>query len=88
MVFTELYDEASQAEALFVLSWRLQYEGRLEEALKAIEDSVYLRRVLAAQQEAKSKAKLGTPLRNFLSNIGRGKAALNRIRKAMHPRCR
>ncbi|KAF7967651.1 hypothetical protein HWV62_33609 [Athelia sp. TMB] len=85
MVLTGLYDEASQAEALFVLSWRLKYDGRLEEALKAIEDSVHLRRVLAAQQAGKSKAKRGMPLRNFLSNIGRGKAALHRIRKTIHP---
>ncbi|KAF7969143.1 hypothetical protein HWV62_28228 [Athelia sp. TMB] len=80
--FIGLYDQASQAETLFGLTNRLHYEGRLEEALASIEDCVHLRRVLAAPQAAKSKAKLSTPLHNFLSNIGRSKAALHRIRKA------
>ncbi|KAF7969373.1 hypothetical protein HWV62_27458 [Athelia sp. TMB] len=84
--FAGLYDEASQAETLFGLSSRLVYEGRLEEALTAIEDSVHSRRVLAAPQGMKSEAKPRTPLRLFLSNISRSKAALNRIRKAIHPR--
>ncbi|KAF7971922.1 hypothetical protein HWV62_19439 [Athelia sp. TMB] len=82
--FAGLYDEASQAETLYELSIRLHYEGRLEEALAAAEDSVHLRRVVAAQQTAKSKVKLGSPLRHFLPNAGR--VALNRIRKAIHPR--
>ncbi|KAF7974179.1 hypothetical protein HWV62_13211 [Athelia sp. TMB] len=84
--FAGLYDEALQAETLFGLSSRLEYEGRLEEALTAIEDSVHSRRVLAAPQGMKSEAKPRTPLRLFLSNISRSKAALNRIRKAIHPR--
>ncbi|KAF7974198.1 hypothetical protein HWV62_13249 [Athelia sp. TMB] len=86
--FAGLYDEAAQAETLFALSNRLGYEGRLEESLTAIEDSAHLRRVLAARQQAKLKVKLGTPLHNFLSNIGRSlsKAAPNGIRKAIHPR--
>ncbi|KAF7966026.1 hypothetical protein HWV62_40463 [Athelia sp. TMB] len=84
--FAGLYDEALQAERLFGLSSRLAYEGRLEEALTAIEDCVHLRRVLAAPQGVKSEAKPRTPLRLFLSNISRSKAALNRIRKAIHPR--
>ncbi|KAF7967312.1 hypothetical protein HWV62_34741 [Athelia sp. TMB] len=82
--FAGLYDEASQAETLYKLSNRLDYEGRLEEALVAAEDSVHLRKVVAAQQTAKPKAKLGSPLRHFLPNVGR--VALNRIRKAIHPR--
>ncbi|KAF7965937.1 hypothetical protein HWV62_40774 [Athelia sp. TMB] len=84
--FAGLYDEASQAETLFGLSSRMAYEGRLEEALTAIEDSVHSRRVLAAPQGMKSEAKPRTPLRLFLSNISMSKAALNRIRKAIHPR--
>ncbi|KAF7964708.1 hypothetical protein HWV62_3691, partial [Athelia sp. TMB] len=82
--FVGLYDEASQAETLYELSIRLHYEGRLEEGLAAAEDSVHLRRVVVAQQTAKSKVKLGSPLRYFLPNVGR--VALNRIRKAIHPR--
>ncbi|KAF7967177.1 hypothetical protein HWV62_35630 [Athelia sp. TMB] len=86
--FAGLYDEASQAETLFGLSNRLYYEGRLEEALTAVEDSAQLRRALAARQQAKLKVNLGSPLRHFLSNIGRSlsKAAPNGIRKAIHPR--
>ncbi|KAF7967310.1 hypothetical protein HWV62_34737 [Athelia sp. TMB] len=82
--FVDLYGEASQAETLYELSIRLHYEGRLEEALAAAEDSVHLRRVVAAQQTAKSKVKLSSLLRHFLPNVGR--VALNRIRKAIHPR--
>ncbi|KAF7969148.1 hypothetical protein HWV62_28238 [Athelia sp. TMB] len=82
--FAGLYNEASQAATLYKLSNRLGYEGRLEEALTAVEDSVHLRKVIAAQQTAKPEAKLGSPLRHFLPNVGR--VALNRIRKAIHPR--
>ncbi|KAF7967979.1 hypothetical protein HWV62_32411 [Athelia sp. TMB] len=86
--FLGLYDETSQADILFDLAGRLRYEGRLEEALVASEDSVHLRRVLA-QPPAKSKVKHATPLDNILhrlSNIGKGNAPMIKVRQAMHRR--
>ncbi|KAF7970972.1 hypothetical protein HWV62_22509 [Athelia sp. TMB] len=73
--FLRLYGEKSQAETLHELAIRLRYEGRLEEALVASEDSVHLRRVLAQP-----------PAKNRLSNIGKGNVAMIRAPLAMHRR--
>ncbi|KAF7970973.1 hypothetical protein HWV62_22511 [Athelia sp. TMB] len=83
---TELYDNASQARALFSLSDRLEYVGRLEEALTAIDDSVQLRRALAARQPAIFDTELADSLLNFstcLSNLGRHEEALTAIQEVV-----
>ncbi|KAF7970974.1 hypothetical protein HWV62_22513, partial [Athelia sp. TMB] len=83
---TELYDDMSQARALLSLSTRLKYVGRLEEALTAIDDSVQLRRALAARQPAIFGAKLADSLLHFsnrLSNLGRHEEALKATQEAV-----
>ncbi|KAF7968783.1 hypothetical protein HWV62_29336 [Athelia sp. TMB] len=83
---TELYDDVSQAQALFSLSYRLEYVGRLEEALSAIDDSVQLRRALAAQQPTIFGTKLADSLHNLschLSDLGRHEEALTAIQEAV-----
>ncbi|KAF7966269.1 hypothetical protein HWV62_39399, partial [Athelia sp. TMB] len=83
---TELYDNVSQARVLFSLSSRLAYVGRLEEALTAIDDSVQLRRALAARQPAIFGTKLARSLVNFsnrLSDLGRHEEALKAIQEAV-----
>ncbi|KAF7971925.1 hypothetical protein HWV62_19445 [Athelia sp. TMB] len=86
----KLYDATlpSQAKALLNLSNRLEDAGRLEEALTAIEESVCLRRALAAQQSAKASAKICTSLHALLghwSSFGWGKVALNTTQQAPSP---
>ncbi|KAF7971306.1 hypothetical protein HWV62_21472 [Athelia sp. TMB] len=81
-----LYDDASQAQALSRLSFRLKYSGRLEEALTAIEDSVQLRREIAAQQPEIFNTELADSLHNFsnrLSDLGRREEALTAIQEAV-----
>ncbi|KAF7967981.1 hypothetical protein HWV62_32415 [Athelia sp. TMB] len=81
---TELYDDVSQAQALFSLSNRLEYVGRLEEALTAIDDSVQLCRALAARHPAIFSTKLAISLLNFskrLSELGRHEEALKAIQE-------
>ncbi|KAF7974196.1 hypothetical protein HWV62_13245 [Athelia sp. TMB] len=65
---TELYNDVSQAQALFSLSNRLEYVGRLEEALTAIDDSL-----------ADSLHNFS----NRLSDLGRHEEALTAIQEAV-----
>ncbi|KAF7979954.1 hypothetical protein HWV62_40396 [Athelia sp. TMB] len=81
----ELYDRASKASEFSRLSHRLRYAGRLEEALVAIEESVYLRRTLAAERPRVFNAPLASSLNSLsisLSELGRGEEALTMIQEA------
>ncbi|KAF7968806.1 hypothetical protein HWV62_29280 [Athelia sp. TMB] len=82
----ELYDEKSQASALFSLSKRFAYAGRLEEALTAIQESVYLYELLVAKQPAIFNAGLAMSMNSLskcLAEVGKMEEALNAAQKAV-----
>ncbi|KAF7974513.1 hypothetical protein HWV62_12090 [Athelia sp. TMB] len=87
--FKELYNAPSQAERLLILSNKLAYEGRPDESLSAIVESVELRRELVGQQPialcAPFEADLALSLTHLslrLSDLGHRERALMTIREA------
>ncbi|KZP20297.1 hypothetical protein FIBSPDRAFT_1044940 [Athelia psychrophila] len=60
----EFDNNESQASMLLSLSNRLEYAGRLEEALTAIQVSISLCRILAAERPAAYNAELADPFNN------------------------